>query len=1144
MNYKYKVLLPFEGLCYFSATTKLLVLLQTETMIRNAFLNLIVISLLISCHQKKEASKNQPPQSQRLFTKLKSEKTGIDFINQVTNQKDFNIFKYRNFYNGGGVAIGDINNDGLADIYLTANMGKNKLYLNKGNFTFEDISASSGTSGNRSWSTGVVMVDINADGLLDIYVCNAGNVKGDDQKNELFINNGDLTFTEKASDYNLADSGFTTHTAFFDYDLDGDLDAYMLNNSFIPVSSLGYSDKRELRSEDWDLPDMFKGGGDKLLRNDDGKFTDVSETAGIYGSLIGFGLGVTVGDINEDLLPDIYVSNDFYERDYLYINNGDGTFTEDIKNKMPHISLASMGADMADLNNDGKPEVFVTDMLPEGDERLKNTSDFERFDVYQLKQRKDFYHQYMQNTLQLNNGDNTFSEIAFYSGVGNTDWSWGALLFDMDNDGYRDIYVCNGIYHDLTNQDFMDFFAAEIYQKMAISGVKTSQDSIINKMPSVPILNYAFRNNQDLTFSDKTKDFGFTEPSFSNGAAYGDLDNDGDLDLIVNNVNMPLFVYQNNAESNYLKIQLKGAQKNTFAIGSVVEVYRNTEILRQQLIPSRGFQSSTDYVMTFGLGTTGKVDSIRVIWPNGKTQKLTGIAVNQTIKLDIADASESFKSIPKTLKTYFAEIKTDLTAHKEDPYVDFDYEGLISKMSSREGPAIAVGDVNGDGNDDVYIGGAKDQAGSLYIQAKEGELSISNQIAPPWEKPKEALYEDTAAKFIDIDKDQDLDLIVASGGNFAQAEAKQFNTRIYLNDGKGNFSQGQTIFNENNTSVIAPHDFDGDGDVDIFIGNMSVPGIYGINPKNLLLENDGKGNFKNTIESKAFKAQNIGMINDAAWQDIDGDHKKDLILVGEWMSPKIFKNNGRRLSLLPTNLDSISGWFNTVEAKDLDKDGDIDLVMGNRGLNAMYKASDTHPAKVYINDFDNNGTIEQIFTQTIDGKDVPIHLKKELTGQINSLKKQNLKFSEYATKSIDELFPKEILQKTIVKTVNTFASIVAYNDGKGNFEIKELPQQAQLSCICDIETEDLNNDGILDLILGGNNYNFKPQFSRLDASRGTILLSDGEGKYPDSYRDQKSTGFFVEGEVKEMYWIKNTSGEKYLITGINNKKPKIFKLND
>lgn len=1090
---------------------------------------IVVISFIISCKNEKNTSYVN---KDTLFTKLDALQTGIDFINKVDNEKDFNIFRYRNFYNGGGVAIGDINNDGLPDIYLTANRTKNKLFLNKGDFKFEDISESSMASGNRSWSTGVVLVDLNADGWLDIYVCNAGNVKGDDQKNELFINNGDLTFTEKADEFNLADSGFTTHTAFFDYDGDGDLDAYILNNSFIPVTSLGYSNKRELRSQDWDLPDLFKGGGDKLMRNDNGKFTDVSEEAGIYSSLIGFGMGVNVGDVNNDLLPDIYVSNDFYERDYLYINNGDGTFTEDIKNRMSHLSMSSMGADMADINNDGKSEIFITDMLPEDDERLKNTSDFESYDLYQLKKSRDFYNQYMQNTLQLNNGDDTFSEISFYSGVAQTDWSWGALLFDMDNDGYKDIYVCNGIYHDLTNQDFIDFFANEVYQKMALSGVKTSQDSIINSMPSTPITNYAFKNNHDLTFTNETKKWGFSEPSFSNGAAYGDLDNDGDLDLIINNLNMPLFVYQNNSKNNYLKIILKGKTPNTFAIGSIIELYINDQILRQDLMPSRGFQSSVDYTMTFGLDSIEQVDSIKIIWPNKKLQHVGATNANKTLVFKIEDAKNNFnmnKIIPQ--KKYFSEVKNNLIAHKEDAYVDFNYEGLIPKMQSREGPAIAIGDLDKDGNDDVYIGGAHNQQGQLYFQRKAGQLTPANFVT-------EAIFEDTCASFIDIDNDNDLDLIVGSGGNFKNART---GVRAYINNGNGNFGDYKIITRANaNISAIAANDFDGDGDIDIFVTSLSVPGTYGIDPGNMLLENDGKGNFKNVTTSKAPKAKFIGMSTDAIWQDMDGDNIKDLIVVGEWMAPKIFINTGTYLEELPTNMRGYSGWYNTVEGRDLDNDGDIDLILGNRGLNSVYEADKEHPAKMYINDFDNNGTVEQILTRTIDGRNVPVHLKRELTGQINLLKKQNLKFSEYATKSIDELFPNEILESSTVKTVTAFESFIAYNNGNGNFTVKNLPSEAQLSCICDIQCEDINKDGYLDLILAGNNYNFKPQFSRLDANQGLVLFGDDKG----NFKNQTQTGFKVKGEVKEMKWFTNKSGKRYLLVGVNNGQPKIFIVNE
>ncbi|HSI70941.1 MAG TPA: CRTAC1 family protein, partial [Gillisia sp.] len=734
---------------------------------------LVLISFftfLWSCSGDEKKPELEVEEKEFLFTLMDSEETGIKFINEVRNEKDFNIFKYRNFYNGAGVGIGDINNDGLPDVYLTSNMGENKLYLNKGDFTFEDITVTSGTAGNRSWSTGVTMVDINNDGLLDIYVSNAGNVEGDDRRNELFINNGDLTFTEAAAQYNLDDDGFTTHAAFFDYDGDGDLDVYILNNSFIPVSSLGYVNKRDVRSEDWNLPEVFKGGGDKLLRNNNGIFEDVSDEAGIYGSLIGFGLGVTIGDVNNDQLPDIYVSNDFYERDYRYINQGDGTFKEQIKDYISHLSLSSMGADMADINNDGYPEIFVTDMLPEDDERLKNTSDFERYDLYKRKLDNDFYHQYMQNTLQLNNTNNSFSEIAFYSGVAETDWSWGALIFDMDNDGYKDIFVSNGIYHDLTNQDFMDFFANDILQNMVLTGKKKEFDSILNQMPSTPISNYAFKNKGDLKFDSVAEEWGLSQPGFSNGSAYGDLDGDGDLDLIVSNVNGELSVYRNNSEkmtgNNFLKVNLKGEGKNTFAIGSRVNLYVQDQIIYQELIPTRGFQSSIDYALTFGLGKAQKIDSLQVIWPNRQTQMLYDLQVNQVVMLDQKNADFVIPRFPPASTPLFGKHENNFLAHREDNYVDFDYEGLIYQMLSREGPAVAVGDVDGDGNDDVYVGGARNQAGTLYLQRSPGKFTeVKNSSFAT-----DAEFEDTDAIFADVTGNGNKDLIVVSGGNNVNAD--------------------------------------------------------------------------------------------------------------------------------------------------------------------------------------------------------------------------------------------------------------------------------------------------------------------------------------------------------------------------------------
>ena len=1105
-------------------------------MLKRLFLSCILATSILSCSNKEQNIEGL------LFTKLDSSATGISFLNEVKNGADMNIFKYRNFYNGGGVAIGDINNDGLPDVYFTSNLGANKLYLNKGNFKFEDISKKAGVEGNKSWSTGVVMVDLNADGFLDIYVCNAGNNLGDQQKNELFINNKNGTFTEKAAEYNLADTGITTHAAFFDYDKDGDLDVYILNNSFIPVSSLNYSNKRELRDKDWDVAEILKGGGDKLLRNDNGKFTDVSAASGIYGSLIGFGLGVTVGDVNGDLYPDIYVSNDFYERDYLYINNKNGTFTEEIKGWTSHISQSSMGADMADINNDGKADIFVTDMLPEPDERLKTTTNFENYDLFVRKINLDFYTQYMQNTLQVNNGENQFLEIANYAGVAKTDWSWGALLFDMDNDGYKDIFVCNGIYNDLTNQDFVDFFANEFMQKMVVTGKKEEIQTIISKMPSTPIANYAYKNNKNLTFSNEATNWGLDMPSFSNGAAYADLDNDGDLDLVVNNVNMESFVYRNNSEKNaknqYVKVKLKGNGQNTFAVGSVVELFTGSEIIRQELIPSRGFQSSIDYTMIFGIGDK-KIDSLRVIWPNGTTETVKKIAKNTVLNLDIAKAKGAFSPKLVNQKTQFSAVNSSFVAHKENNFIDFDHEGLVSKMLSQEGPSMCVADINGDGNDDVFIGCAKGQSGKIYLNAGNGNFKISSQK----DLDLDAAFEDTAASFFDADNDGDVDLLVGSGGN-EKADQANYKNRLYLNNGTGVFTRSKTLIptTANNVAVIAAYDFDQDGDTDVFIGSRSVPGVYGIDPKHLLLENDGKGNFTNVIDKKAFKINNFGMITDAIWEDIDNDSKKDLILVGDWTAPMIFKNNGRRLVEYKSNLSTYTGFWNSVACVDLNNDGKKDLVLGNKGTNTSYKPSQNNPLKLFTNDFDNNGTIEQIATRSINGRDLPINLKQELAKQIPSIKKKNLSYAAYATKTFQDLFSKEIVENSIQKTVAYQESCVAINTGNGKFVVTALPAQVQFSSVNTIAVMDVSNDGYLDLVLGGNQYEFKPQYGRLDANYGSVLLGSKKGTFTNS--SSTASGFFVRGEIKKIQLIKNKNKKTFLLAAINNDVPKLFKLNE
>lgn len=1107
--------------------------IQVKRLFRIKLIALFFISFLISCETTEKQTKTET-----LFNQL-SEESGFVFFNRVNNSKEFNIFTYRNFYNGGGVGIGDFNNDGLSDIYMISNLGKNKLFLNQGNLSFIDITEEAGVSGKRAWSTGVSIVDINADGYLDIYVSNAGNVNDDDHKNELFINNGNLTFTEKAADYGLDDDGFTTHASFFDYDGDGDLDVYILNNSFIPVNSLGYSNRRMLRSEDWNLPAEFKGGGDKLMRNDHGNFVDVSEEAGIFGSLIGFGMGVTVGDINQDMLPDIYVSNDYYECDYLYINQGDGTFKEQLRDYIQHLSMSSMGADMADINNDGYPEIFVTDMRPEGDERLKSTSEFQRYDVVNRKQDLDFYNQYMQNALHLNNANQSFTEIAFYSGAAQSDWSWGALLLDMDNDGYRDIYVSNGIYHDLTDMDFVDFFASEIVQEMTQSGERDEVENIINRMPSNPIPNYSLKNNGDLTFTNMSKEWGLDIPSFSNGSAYGDLDNDGDLDLVVNNVNQPSFIFENTTSDteakNFISVDLKGEGNNTFGIGAAVYVYYNNLVLKQELYPTRGFQSSVDYHLHFGLGQFNMADSVVVYWPNMKKQNIKSIAANTRLKLDIKDATIPFNSLPKLDidNTYFEKSNVPFDQHTENLYVDFDYEGLVPKMTSREGPAMVIGDLNGDKLDDVYIGGATGEVAQLWFQTQNG--NFRKVLNAEFELDKK--YEDTSALLFDADGDGDLDLYVGSGGNDKPTNSELLQDRVYINNGIGSLTRTDNALPvmTYNTSVITPNDYDEDGDIDLFVGNLGVSKVYGIDPNQYLLENNGTGIFTDVTDTKSAELREAGLVSDAVWYDLDKDNSKELILVGQWMAPKVYLFNSENFIEVQTGLNSLTGWWNTVEVADIDKDGDADLVLGNRGENMYFSADQDAPAKVFINDFDNNGTIEQILTRFTEGKDKPIPLKRDLTSQIVSLKKTNLSFAEYAKKSIQEIMPENLLQNSQVKDARYFKSIVAFQKDNMKFRVEALPEVVQFSSVNEILIDDVNGDGYPDLLLGGNDFDYRPQFGRLDAGFFNLLLGGESG-----FQRVQHTGINGNGMVRGLQAIM-IDNEKHILIGINDDKPQLYR---
>ena len=1094
---------------------------------------LVPVLFCYSCKSKKDV---QPA----LFELV--ENSGINFNNKVVDQEYDNSFLFRNFYNGGGVAIGDINNDGLPDVLLTSNMDQNKLYLNKGNFKFEDLTAKSGMKQDSMWSTGAVMVDINNDGWLDIYICNSGHMKNGNRRNKLYINNHNLTFTESAAKYGLDVSAYTTQVSFFDYDLDGDLDCFMIDNSPMPVNTLGYTNRRDLPAKDWPVADFVKDGGDHLYRNDNGHFTEVTKEAGIHGTLMSFGLGVSVGDINNDGYPDIYVANDSYERDYLYINQKNGTFKDEMEQCMKQNSFSSMGADMADMNNDGYADIFTTDMLPEDDYRLKTLGAFDNIDQYRNKLKIGFYHQYMKNCLQINNGNGTFSDVANYSGVCASDWSWGALLFDADNDGLNDIYVCNGVNRDVTDLDFMDFFANDVIQKMVMTGKKEKVNEVLEHIPKTPVINKVFKNMGNLRFADMSKAWGITQPSFSNGAAYADLDNDGDLDLVINNINQPAFIYKNKArevnKNNYVSILLKGSNENTFAIGSKITLHTGKQILTREVIPSRGFQSSMDYKQVIGIGNATGIDSMIITWPDRTVSVFRHPAIDTllVISQQTAPKMQCDPAIQNN-STLFSLIPNVFEKHTEDDYIDYYYERNIPEMLSREGPKATCADVDGDGLTDVYIGGTKDHPGQIYLQQKNGGFVKKDE--PVFQQFRD--FEDEAVLFFDCDKDGDVDLFVGPGGNTNPPYSREMQFRLFKNDGKGNFSLDAAAFKSGgvNTGVAIAYDFDHDGDLDLFVGGRSSPRNYGVTPESYLFVNDGNGHFTDMAKTKNADIAGIGMVTGAIWADVTGDTAKELIIAGEWMAPSIFSFNGDHFTEVKSNLADLYGWWQTVAATDVNGDGKTDLVLGNIGDNFYLHPDKDNPVKLWINDFNSNGTEDKVLTRTVDKRDLPVFLKHDMQEEIPSIKKENLKHKDYALKSIQELFPKDILNKSTVKQFNYSHSIVAINNGNGQFTIQPLPYQVQLSVVNAVLCADLNKDGRIDLVLGGNKSDFPPQFGKLDASYGDVLMNNGKGGF--TWLPPQQTGIVVDGVVRDIAMIPGT-GLNYLLFLRNDDYPVLYSL--
>jgi len=1050
-----------------------------------------------------------------VFSTLDSQVTGLNFVNKLTASANFNMFRYMYFYNGAGVGAGDYNNDGLVDLFFASNQGENKLFLNMGNLKFIDVTTKAGLFQDRGWSTGVSIVDINNDGLLDIYVCKVGNYEILKSKNQLFVctgidKNKIPVYKEAAADYGIDFSGFSTQAAFFDYDGDGDLDLFLLNHSVHQTGS--FAERSHF------LGTYSPLSGDRIFRNEGNHFTDVTKETGINSSAISYGLGVAVSDIDLNGCPDLYVGNDFHENDYLYINQSDGTFKEEINDHIMHTSQFSMGVDIADVNNDAYPEIVSMDMLPSDPYILKRSLGDNEFSIFYMKIGYGYNYQYARNNLQLNRRNGMFSEVGMYSGIAATDWSWAPLWMDFDNDGWKDIFISNGIPKRLNDIDYVNYISnSEVQQKIRDNNMQQGDMALISRFPEIKLPNKFFKNKGNLKFEDISDSVEGNIPTFSNGAVYADFDNDGDLDVVVNNIDDGVLLYRNNTETTkanrFLKLYLKGSEKNINAIGAKAFVYNKKEIKTFEKFPVRGFLSSMEVPMLMGLGNE-KPDSIILVWPDNTYQKLDGRDSVQTITYSMQLPKFDYSSLTQKFKNGTAKVE-DITSrtklfyqHEENSFVEFDREPLIPFMVSKEGPALAVGDENGDGLDDVFIGSSKRNKPALFAQTKNGSFNKIQQSA----LESDSVYEDVDAIWADVNNDKSLDLIVASGGNEYSGQSEYLMPRVYLNDGKGKLTKLANAFNGIylTASCVVAEDFDGDGALDLFVGGRAVPWEYGQVPESYLLRNDGKGHFTNVTSKYAKELSKIGFVKNAVWCDLDKDNDPDLLLALEWGGIVAMIND--KGTFQKKYLTDQNGFWNFILPVDVDGDGDLDLVAGNQGENHRLQASKGQPIRLYYNDFDDNGKKEQVLTYYLDNKEVPFANKDELQRQIPVIKKEFLYAEDFAKASLNNLFNKEKMDHAIVYTAYNFYSSILINNGNFNFTLKPLPWLAQLSPLKDAVVVDANNDRLPDLFLVGNFYENNIQMGRYDADFGTLLINKGKG----DFEAENLNGLVLKGQIRKI----------------------------